>query len=109
MIWEGFSEAVDVAYAGTSEECGHASENKAGIPFVFFHVPADKAGGEGEESDSEPIWVVLKKLPTQVIKRYLDEIDEGLRDEEKDKDFEGGFERFLAVDDDKNGWKDPPF
>ena len=60
MIGEGFFEAIDIGYADASEQGGHAGENETGVPFVFFHVPADEAGGEGGESDFEPIWIVAE-------------------------------------------------
>lgn len=109
VIREAIFEATDKTDADGGEKNGHGGEDEAGVPLILFQIPANEAGWEGREGDFEPIGVVLEEAPTHVTKRYLDQIDEWLRDEEEDKHFEGGVERGFAVYDDKDSGENPPF
>ena len=48
-------------------------------------------------------------MPAHGIKWYLDEVDEWLRDEKENENFEGSVERFFAVYYNEDGWQNPPF
>ena len=85
-------------------------ENQRGGNIVPPDIPGDICSRESRQRPDCPVRpVIIEQAKAQTVEGHLDQIDQGLGDQEIDKSLTGCLQRFVAVHDNNDGQHDPGF
>ena len=89
------------------QEEQHRGEDQQGEPVLLRNIPAHKGHGEGKKRPDKPGAIIAEKAPAHVAEGHLEEVDEGLADQEENEGLEGRLQGLLAICHNEDGKKDP--